>query len=201
LCCPFLYQTILFSLQHQDISLASSPFVCLSIFLFEWICKALCNGSFQKVLTRWGFVLHINVFNEIFLGIYWVTFCDRWRTRYIKLLRTSTLFWVNFEKFSNVKCDLFLGWFEITSPWAFQICCVCLCAIYEGITIFWTTSSTYNRFIISLYSSTNSKLDEFNKNKWMEKKLGDIGEMLLDWSMHLPKEVKENFQLLVKSFV
>jgi hypothetical protein len=142
LCCPFLYQARLFSLQYQDISLSSSPFVCLSIFLFEWICKALCNGSFQKVFTRWGFLLHINVFNEMFLGIYWATFCDRWRTRYIKLLITSTLFWLNFEKFSNVKCDLFFGWSKITSPWAFQICCVCLCAICEGITNFWTTSST-----------------------------------------------------------
>lgn len=129
LCCPFLYQVRFFSFQCQDISFSSLPFVCLSIFLFEWICKALCNGSFQRVFMGWGFVLHINVFNGM-LGIYWVTFCDRWRTIYIKLLRTSTLFWLNFEKFSNVKCDLFSGWSKITSPWAFQICCVCVCATY-----------------------------------------------------------------------
>ncbi len=142
MCCPFLYQARLFSLQCQDISLSSSPFVCLSIFLFEWICGALCNKSFQRVFTGWDFVLHINVFNDMFMGIYWVTFSDRWRTRYIMILKTSTLFWLNSEKFSNVKCDLFFGWFEITSPWASQICCVYVCAIYEGITNFWATSYT-----------------------------------------------------------
>ncbi len=129
MCCPFLYQVRLFSLQRQGISLSSSPFVCLSIFLFEWICGALYNGSFQRVFTGWDFVLHINVFNEMFLGIYWVTFCDSQRTRYIKLLKTSTLFWLNSEKISNVKCDLFFGWSEITFPWAFQICCVCVRAL------------------------------------------------------------------------
>jgi hypothetical protein len=111
-------------------------YVCIHyIMKSTWTWWQECNGSFQGCSQNEILYCTLKKFNEMLLGIYWVAFCDRSRTRYIKLLITSTLLWLKFEKFNNGKCDLFFvslkSLLHELLKYVVVVVVVCVCGNYK----------------------------------------------------------------------
>jgi hypothetical protein len=73
--------------------------------------------------------------------------------------------------------DIVFGWSGITSPWTSNMFSVC--AVYDGVESY-KQQALLRGLISSLFSGTDSSLDEFDKIKGMEEKLGTLVRVLLE---------------------